>query len=56
MTDPSTDLSKTSACARCRRIAQDEDDLAGWELIDDDMVCPGCFTLLEVDAQQRDTR
>jgi hypothetical protein len=54
MTDPRTDLSKTAACARCRRAPRDEDDLAAWELIEDDFVCPGCLTLLETDAHRRE--
>ena len=54
MNDQSADLSKAVACERCRRIPRDQDDLAGWELIDDKLGCPGCFTLLEADVQRRE--
>lgn len=49
-------LSNQVKCARCRRAPRDDADFVAWEALDDGVVCPGCLTMLEVDARGRQDR
>lgn len=49
----SSGLSNQVMCARCRRAPRDDADFVAWETIDEGVVCPGCLTILEVDARGR---
>ncbi|HEY6960883.1 MAG TPA: hypothetical protein VI408_03240 [Gaiellaceae bacterium] len=53
MEPESSNPSYQVTCSRCRRVPRDDDDYVGWEAIDDEAVCPGCLTMLEIEALQR---
>ncbi len=51
--DPeSSNLSNQVRCSRCRRSPRDDADYIGWEALDEGAVCPGCLTMLEVEARR----
>ena len=51
--DPETsNASNPVTCSRCRREPRDDDDQLGWEPLDEGPVCPGCLTMLEVEARR----
>jgi hypothetical protein len=41
-------------CSRCVRAPRDIEDGAGWSMINDEIVCPGCFTLTEATERRLD--
>lgn len=43
-------------CARCVREPRDLPDRESWWMIDDELVCPGCFTLTEATERKMDDR
>lgn len=52
MDEESSKLSKQVRCSRCRRAPRDDADYVGWEPLDEGDVCPGCLTMLEVEARR----
>lgn len=51
--DPeSSSLSHQIRCSRCRRALRDDVDYVGCEAFDEGAVCPGCLTMLEVEARR----
>jgi len=52
MDEQGSTLSNQAKCARCRRSPRDDVDFVDWEQIDDAEVCPGCLTMLEVQARR----
>jgi hypothetical protein len=45
-------LSNQVRCSRCQRAPRDEADYIGWEALDEVAVCPGCLTMLEMEARR----
>jgi hypothetical protein len=39
-------------CSRCRRAPRDDADYVNWQSLDEGVVCPGCLTMLEEEAQR----
>ena len=51
--DPeSSNLSNQVRCARCVRAPRDDADYVAWETLDEGAVCPGCLTMLEMEARR----
>jgi hypothetical protein len=51
--DPqSSNLSGQVRCSRCRREPRNDADYVTWPALDEGAVCPGCLTLLEMDARR----
>ena len=47
-----SNLSNEVRCSRCGRAPRDDADYVGWEALDEGVVCPGCMTMLEVEARR----
>jgi hypothetical protein len=52
MDTPSSNLSNLVRCSRCRRAPRNDTDFVEWENLDEGAVCPGCLTMLEVEARR----
>jgi len=51
--DPqSSNLSHQVRCSRCQRAPRDDADYVNWQSLDEGVVCPGCLTMLEEEAQR----
>ena len=48
----SSKLSRQVRCSRCLRVPRDDADYVGWDALDEGAVCPGCLTMLEVEARR----
>jgi len=47
-----SDLSNRVKCPRCQRAPNDDADYVAWEALDEGAVCPGCLTMLEMEARR----
>jgi hypothetical protein len=45
-------LSNQERCSRCQRAPRDDEDYLAWEALDEGAVCPGCLTMLEIEARR----
>jgi len=52
MEPESSKLSNQVRCSRCQRAPRNDLDYVDWEALDDAPVCPGCLTMLEVEARR----
>ncbi len=52
MDSESSSLPNQVRCSRCQRPPRDDADYVGWEALDEGTVCPGCLTMLEVEARR----
>lgn len=51
--DPeSSNLSHQVRCPRCVRAPRDDADYVDWAALDEGAVCPGCLTMLEMEARR----
>lgn len=51
--DPgSSNLSNQVTCSRCQRVPRDDADYVVWEALEEGPVCPGCLTMLELEARR----
>lgn len=51
--DPETsNFSNQVRCTRCVRTPGDDADYTEWEALDEGAVCPGCLTMLEMEARR----
>lgn len=48
----SSNLSNQVRCRRCIRAPRDDADFVGWATLDEGAVCPGCLTMLELEARR----
>lgn len=46
-----SNLSNQVICSRCRRAPRDDADYVAWEALAEGAVCPGCLTMLEIEAR-----
>ena len=47
-----SNLSNQVRCPRCARAPRDDADYVAWEILDEGAVCPGCLTMLEMEARR----
>lgn len=52
MDKQSSNLSNRVRCSRCARAPHGDVDFVEWVDIDEAPVCPGCLTMIEIDAQR----
>ena len=52
MNPESSNPSNQASCSRCRRTPRDDADYVAWAALDEGTVCPGCLTMLEVEARR----
>jgi hypothetical protein len=52
MNPEKSNLSNQVRCSRCQRAPRDEVDYVAWEALDGGAVCPGCLTMLEMEARR----
>ena len=51
--DPeSSNLSNQVRCLRCVRAPRDDADYVAWAALEEGAVCPGCLTMLEMEAHR----
>lgn len=47
-----SNLSDQVRCPRCVRAPRDDADYVDWAALDEGAVCPGCLTMLEMEARR----
>lgn len=52
MNPESSNLSNQIRCPRCIRAPRDDADYVDWEALEEGAVCPGCLTMLEMEARR----
>jgi hypothetical protein len=50
--DGGSNLSNQVRCSRCIRAPRDDADYVDWAAFDEGAVCPGCLTMLELEARR----
>jgi hypothetical protein len=47
-----SNLSNQVRCPRCVRAPRDDADYVEWAALGEGVVCPGCLTMLEIEARR----